>query len=206
MTAAYWGKIRKIAFKFQFELARHRRYPDCGVSADDAIGCLGLRAKIQLNLIQMKRQRFTNGAIVKIPLGDGTHTYGRLMIAPYIEVYDSRTREELEISEILESPVLFTVCFFYRQAISNGLWQILSNLPLDEEKIRTPRQFRQDDFDLERCSLVDMWGKESKCTKEDCMGHERLSVWSPQGIVKRILNHYENVPNATLQSLELKLE
>lgn len=107
-TAAYSGKIRKIAFKFQFELARHRRYPDCGVSADDAIGCLGLRAKIQLNLIQMKRQRFTNGAIVKIPLGDGTHTYGRLMIAPYIEVYDSRTREELEISEILESPVLFT--------------------------------------------------------------------------------------------------
>jgi hypothetical protein len=48
MTAAYWGKIRKIAFKFQFELARHRRYPDCGMSADDTIGCLGLRAREQV--------------------------------------------------------------------------------------------------------------------------------------------------------------
>ena len=152
----------------------------------------------------MKRQKFTKGAIVKIPIGDGYHTYGRLMLDPYIEVIDARTKDDIALQSILEKPILFTVCFFYRQAISNGTWEIIEKVPFDETKIRTSKQFRQDDFDIQKCKLVDMWGDEQECSLEECRGHERLAVWSPQNIVRRILDHYEGRPNATLQDLSLK--
>jgi hypothetical protein len=152
----------------------------------------------------MKRQRIQAGAVVKIPLGDGTHTYGRLLVKPYVEVYDSVTREEItDLESIVAKPVLFTVSVF-DHAITKGRWPIVSKLPYDEETAELPLQFLQDVADPRRCRLIDAWGNITPASIEECAGLERAAVWEPEHVEDRIRDHYAGRPNTWFESLKLK--
>lgn len=153
----------------------------------------------------MKKQRFVSGAIVKITIGDGYHTYGRLMVNPYIEIFDFKTKDETkDFQRIVESPILFTVCMFYRQAISNGLWKIVGKIPFDEHKISTPPQYRQSSFDNSKCVLVDMFGNEVPAMIDECQNMERLVVWTPKRIVARIEDYYAGKPYVSSSHFRLR--
>ncbi len=152
----------------------------------------------------MTRQRIQSGAIVKIPLGDGSHTYGRLLIKPYIEVYDSVTRDEIrDLARIVASPVLFTVSVFDR-AITQGRWPIVGRLPYDEETAEMPLQFLQDAANPRRCRLIDAWGNITPASIEECTGLERAAVWEAEHVEDRIRDHYAGRPNMWAESLKLK--
>lgn len=155
----------------------------------------------------MKRQRFISGTVVRIPTNEGYHTYGQLLVDPYIQVFDCKTHEELQdLLTIVRKPVLFTVCFFYRQAITNGLWEAVGKLPFDKSKILIPKQYRQHVFNRTKCTLVDIFGNETPASIEECRGLERLAVWLPKNIVTRIEDHYAKRQNSTVHSLRLKEE
>lgn len=47
-------------------------------------------SKVNKGLI---RKRATPGDIVKIVFDDGLHTYGRLLVAPCIEIFDARSSQ-----------------------------------------------------------------------------------------------------------------
>ena len=66
----------------------------------------------------LKRQQRTVGAIVKIPLEDGFHTYARIL-ETRCAFYDARTEEDLEIKEIIEKPILFFATV-YDSVITKG--------------------------------------------------------------------------------------
>lgn len=153
----------------------------------------------------MKRQRIQSGAVVEIPLGDGTHTYGRLLVRPYVEVYDSVTRDAVtDLNAIVARPVLFTVSVFDR-AITSGRWPIVGKLPYDEDTAEMPLQFKQDAADLRRCSLIDAWGNITRASLEECQGLERAAVWEAEHIEDRIRDHYAGRPNVWVEQLKLKM-
>ena len=68
----------------------------------------------------LKPQQRTVGAIVKIPLEDGFHTYARILEVR-CAFYDARSREELSAEEIIGKPVLFFASV-YDRVITRGYW------------------------------------------------------------------------------------
>ena len=150
-----------------------------------------------------KRQRLQPGAVVKIPLGD-CHAYGRLLINPYVAVYDSATREDIsELESIVAKPVLFTVAV-YNHSVTKSRWPIVGKLPFDEETAELPLWFMQDAFAPTRCSLIDARGNVTPATIEQCIGLERCAVWEPEHVEERIRDHYAGRPNLHLESIKLK--
>lgn len=147
----------------------------------------------------MKQQRFIPGAIVRIPIGDGFHTYGRLLIFPYIEIYDYRTMENiLDLEAIVSHTVLFTVSS-HRSVITKGDWEIVGELPYDEKNAMVPMQFWQDPQDPSKCILMDRFDNKIPATIEECRGLERVSCWEINHIVDRIRDHYSGIPNVWAQ-------
>ena len=65
---------------------------------------------------KFKRQQRTIGAVVKIPLENGFHTYGRILEVE-TAFYDIHTKKDLPTEEIIEAPVLF-ITTVYDDAIT----------------------------------------------------------------------------------------
>jgi hypothetical protein len=146
-----------------------------------------------------KRQRFLAGAIVKIPMGDGFHTYGRLLVSPFVEIYDFRTRDEvIDLEMILAKPVLFTLSV-HKSALYPGEWEIIGKLPFDEKEVKIPLHFWQNDSDLMDCQLKDRFDNFYPATIKDCRGLERIVNWDPHHVVDRIRDHYAGVPNVWVE-------
>ena len=78
-----------------------------------------------------KGQRRKVGDIVKIDLGDEFHTYARVLEEALFAFYDSRTREDPSIDEILSRPVLFIVSVM-NHAVTRGRWKVVGNAQLNE--------------------------------------------------------------------------
>jgi Immunity protein 26 len=69
----------------------------------------------------MKRQQRTIGAIVKIPLKDGFHSYALVLDKASIAVYNLKTKSELTIEEVITYDTLFIIAV-YNSAITSGHW------------------------------------------------------------------------------------
>ncbi len=146
-----------------------------------------------------KRQRFLAGAIVKIPIGDGFHTYGRLLVSPFIEIYDFRTRDEVtNVSMVLAKPVLFTLSV-HKSALYPGEWTIIGKSPFDKQEISIPLQFWQNRSNPTECKLKDRFDHFFPATIEDCRGLERIVNWDPYHVVDRIRDHYVGVSNVWVE-------
>ncbi len=91
----------------------------------------------------IKRQRRTIGAIVKVPLEKGFHTYARILKYDFA-FYDFRT----------------------------------DHFVLVENGVRRP------------------------ATKEECKGLERSAVWTPEGIQRRLNDHYAGRKNYYIEKDE----
>ena len=152
----------------------------------------------------MKRQKIKKGAIVKIPFDQQFHTYGRLLIKPYIEIYDFKTETDvLKMDEIIAKPVLFTLCVF-DHAITSGRWEIIGTTMLDDAVANIPKQFLQDVGNYQKCRLIDADGNITAASIEECRELERSAVWEPEHIEDRIRDYYAGKPNIWVESLKLK--
>jgi Immunity protein 26 len=136
----------------------------------------------------LKRQQRTVGAIVKIPLEDGFHTYARILKVK-CAFYDARTKEELSIEEIIQKPILFFATV-YDSAITKGYWEkIGKKLPLEEHLLITPPTYRQNVLNPVQFTID--YNKTSRpATKEECIGLESAAIWEYKGMERRLNDHY----------------
>src|ERR1700722_377969 len=123
-----------------------------------------------------KTQKRVVGDIVRIDLGDGFHTYARVLEDVLFAFYDARVNVEMPIERIVSLPILFQVPSS-THAIKSGRWVVVGNAPLDDSLLNPPPQFMQDILRKSQFSIYENGGTIRRATKEECIGLERAAVW-----------------------------
>ncbi len=150
-----------------------------------------------------RRARRKVGDILKIDLGDGTFSFGRVLPEPLVAFYDSRSSIEPEIEEILSAKIAFKI-WVMNLAITSGRWAVIGSLPLEEHLKAPPMFFKQDPVNGEL--TVYHLAVETPATREECEGLERAAVWSPEHVEDRLRDFYAKAPNRWVESLQLRPE
>ncbi len=148
---------------------------------------------------QLKRQHRTLGAIVKIPLENGFHTYARIL-ETRMAFYDARTKENLEINEIVEKSVLFEV-IVENYTITEGYWlKIGKKLPLEEHLLVHKPFYTEDIFTGQHFIVKGI--EQVKATKEEISGLECFVWWTHKDIEERLNDHYSNKKNKFVEDMK----
>ena len=155
------------------------------------------------NLKMAKRQKFKEGAIVKIELPNNRLAFGRLLpgIASKIAIYNIVQQQGVEtsIDEIVSKPVLF-YCGIFKSIITKGIFEIIGIKPFGEnEKSPMVPFFWQDIVDINNCIIYWNDGSERKVSSEECIGLERSSVWDETNIIQRIEDHFKGRKNVAVE-------
>ena len=142
------------------------------------------------------------GDVVRVDLGDGFHTYARVLSEALFAFYDGRITEELALERILALPILFQVPVM-DHAVKRGRWVIVGNAPLDDSLLNPPPRFMQDAL---RKNLFRIYenGQTRPASKEECIGLEREAVWEPAHVEDRLRDHYAGRNNKWVASLKIK--
>lgn len=148
-----------------------------------------------------KLAKRTVGDIVKIPLGDGTHAYARVLSEASFAFYDSRGTEDLPTDRVIDLPVLFIVAVM-NHAIKKKRWPIVGHVSLDC-RLRQPPRFIQDPFDKNSFSIYEN-GQIRRATRQQCIGLEREAVWEPENVESRIRDYYAGLSNKWVEFLKMK--
>lgn len=152
----------------------------------------------------MKRQRITPGAIVKIVFDSDRHTYGRLLVRPFVQIYDAaRVDDASELSGVLSQPTLFTVGV-YDWAIKKGRWLVVGRTDFNEENEPIHEEFIEDKGFPPKYRIIDWFGSARSASLAECRKLQRCAVWEPEHIEERIRDHYAGRPNKWLESLRLQ--
>lgn len=136
----------------------------------------------------VKRQKRTVGAIVKIPLQKGYHTYGRILKSG-MAFYDLKSKKEDELQFIVSHPILF-VTGVSHSAVTKGLWRKVGVLPLEENLMKFFPQYIQDPINQNHFRILLGNGTEKEATLEECIGLERFASWTADGIEKRLNDYF----------------
>jgi Immunity protein 26 len=140
----------------------------------------------------MKRQKVVEGALFKIPLPNSEFIHSRIVGGDTIVVYDSKTTIDLDIEFILTRKILFRVhmitdIFNVRKS---PRWEIIGVYPLEKGLQEPVTFFMQDEFDHAKLRIYHHNGTKTIATFEECQGLERFSIWGPQHVIGRIIDHY----------------
>jgi hypothetical protein len=146
-----------------------------------------------------KRQQRTVGAVVKIPLENGSHCYARILTDDFA-FYDIHTKEELPINDIVRSPVLFFAAV-YDDALKGDWVKVSKALPIEAHLKDKPPVYTQDRLNLTNYTIYKN-GEEIPATKEDCIGLEYLMVWEKQEIEERLNDHYAGRKNQFVERMK----
>ena len=138
----------------------------------------------------------TIGDVVKISLGDRTHTYARVLSDASFAVYDARETKELPLEEIIQRPVLFFVAVM-DHAVKKGRWPVVGHSPVQDRLLPPPR-FIQDPLDRDSFSIYEN-GRIRRATRQECIGMERAAVWEPEHVEDRLRDHYAGRKNKIIE-------
>jgi len=153
----------------------------------------------------LPRVRFRPGMIVRVPVDEETHTYGRMLSAsPFMAFYDCRAIEELDLSVVVSRPVLFVLATEFERPIDEGRWVRLGVVPLAQADVPIPPQFMQNIGDPTDIQLIDHLGNVRAVSPDECEGLERSAVWQVEHVEERIADHYAGRVNGITQRLALK--
>lgn len=147
------------------------------------------------------RSRRHEGDVVRVPLGEGLHSYARVLPQSVFAFYDCLTRGDLSPDGIAARPILFRVPVMF-SAVKSGRWQVIGCVPLEPELLQPPAFFVQDALKQDRYS-ISVGGIQRPATREECLGLERLAVWSAEHIEDRLRDAYAERPNKWVDSLRL---
>jgi hypothetical protein len=148
------------------------------------------------------RQQRTMGAILRVPLNDGWHTYAQTLHEADFAFFDARTRDALAIEEIIQRPILFREAV-HKSAYSTGRWPKVGKSPLKPELALPVPKFIQDGLCPDKFEIY-LGGVIRPATKEECVGLSRCSVWEADHIEDRLNDHYAGVPNKWVELERLK--
>ena len=96
--------------------------------------------RLDTMITKKKAQRRVLGDVVRIGLGDGFHTYARVLPEALFAFYDGRVQDELPVSQIIGLPILFEVPVM-DHAVKRGRWVVVGSAPLDERLLNPPPRF-----------------------------------------------------------------
>ena len=144
------------------------------------------------------KQKFKEGAYVKIQLSDERVIFGRLMVKYRILVYDFITTLSngiLSISEIKSRKPLF-YCGIFKDVVTSGSFEIIGFEKLEQNDLDAlPPMFWQNYFDYRDCSIYYYNGDTRKVSPQDCIGVERGAAWEAAALVQRIEDHFAGRKN-----------
>jgi hypothetical protein len=152
----------------------------------------------------MARQKREVGAVVKIPLSDGTHSYGLILDKASIAVFEIKTLSDLELGDIIKGNILFIVAV-HKSAITSGRWTKIGKTVLDNRFKILPLKFIQDSLNLDVLEIYNPnTGEIYRSTKEACVNLECAAVWEAEHIESRIEDHFNGRENVWIKQLQLK--
>jgi hypothetical protein len=149
-----------------------------------------------------KRQKRKKGDVLQIDLGDGFHSYARVLEEALFAFYDSRTANDLPVDQIIFCPILLSIAVM-NHAVTRGRWKIVGHIPLEETLVVPRPRFIQDALKPESFSIYER-GAIRPATREECIGLECAAVWDPTHAEDRIRDHYLGRKNKWLESLKIK--
>ena len=142
---------------------------------------------------KMKRQKITPGSILKIDLGNGYHSYARIVTISSFAFYDCKTKtDNSDLNRIISCPILF-ITTVYSDVITKCIWTIIGELPVEDSLSKLPPRFIQDPIHPEQFRIKSYeLNAQTPASFEDCIGMERASVWEAHAIVERLNDYFEN--------------
>lgn len=153
-------------------------------------------------ITRMKKQQRTIGAVLAVPLGDGTTCYAVTLPEADFAFLEARTTDSSLPTDLTERPVLFRVAV-HKSAWANGRWLKVAKVELPEHLQRPQPRFIQDALDPGKFQIyVD--GNIRPASRAECENLERAAVWDPEHVESRLRDHYAGVPNQWLESLRLR--
>jgi len=145
-----------------------------------------------------KRGRWRTGDLVRIDLGQGYCSYGRVLDDACVAFYDSRSKVELKPEIILARPILFQTGVM-KYALTSGRWQVLGNFHLDPSLAKPRKFFIQDP--LNGSFSIYRGGRIKPATRSECRGLECCAVWEPEHAEDRLRDHYAGRKNKWVESM-----
>src|SRR5690606_29009893 len=144
------------------------------------------------------------GAIFKLDLEGGYHTYGRILGKSNYAFYNKRTKDEVkDMREIIDSPILFIVAV-YNSAITKGRWEKVGKMPLEDHLKTLPFKFIQDQIEPDKFRLYNPnTGEMTPTTKDQCEGLEAAAVWEAEHVEERIRDYFAGRPNKWVLMLQI---
>lgn len=150
----------------------------------------------------MKKQKRTVGAVLTVPLGDGTTCYAITLPEADFAFLKVRTSDSLPPSDISERSVLFRVAV-HKSAWADGRWLKVAKVELPEHLLSPQPRFIQDALNPEKFEIY-IGGSIRPASRSECESLERAAVWDPEHVESRLRDHYAGVPNQWVESLRLK--
>ena len=150
-----------------------------------------------------KRQRYTVGSIVEIPINDGEYyCYAQLLKNNVIAFFDFRTYTPLQDYSVLDNtPELFRTCASTHE-ISTGVWLKVDKRPIRPEfetvkdmYVYLPFDNRFFIYKLETDEMI-------PATREQCLGLEKFSIVEHKLIEERFVAHFNHVPALRDKNIE----
>lgn len=151
-----------------------------------------------------KRQQWTQGAVVAVPLGDGFHTYAQMLVRPEYAFFDCRVQEDLSASAAVSRPVLFRL-WVMGSAHSKGRWPKVGTAPVAGPLQSRVLRFNQDAMRPQDIRLTYNGCDGPLGTVADCEDLERAAVWSAEHVEDRLRSHYAGTPCQWTLSLRPKV-
>jgi hypothetical protein len=142
----------------------------------------------------MTRQQRMVGAVLAVPLGDGTNTFALTLPEADFAFFDARTTESTAPVDLLLKPVLFRVAV-HKSAWSTARWPRVSKVVVPAE-LETPQpRFIQDALHPERFEIY-LAGAIRPASRAECEGLEPAAVWEPEHVEERLRSHYAGTKSA----------
>lgn len=150
----------------------------------------------------MKRQRWTEGSIVKIDMGDGAWCFGQCLMRPIIGFFDLKVGEPPPIEELVKRKFLFCLPVML-YAITQGMWVKIGKATFDRKSAESLKFFKQDPISG-RFYISDNVA-DVPASYEDIIDLERDAVWDPEHIEDRLRDHFAGRSNIWVESLKPRL-
>jgi hypothetical protein len=148
------------------------------------------------------------GDVLEIDLGDGWHSYARVSTDPLVLFYDLKTKDSIDIEEIVRLPIAFRI-WVMNDDLRSGTWKKIGCLPLELEDQKKPVTFKQDSItgalSLYHSEFPEP-GFERAATVSQCAGLERAAVWSAKHAVDRLQDHFRGTANRWVSQLAIDLD
>lgn len=147
--------------------------------------------------------RWAPGGVLRIDLGSGGHAWA-VMLAEFPHVAFYSMEDGPREGKSLPAAPLFVVPV-ERVAYSRGGWgEVLFRLPAAALP-PIPLYFRQDDYAVDSCVLVDRDGSERRAGPQECVGLEREAVWGDTHVEDRLRDYYAGRRNEMAEQAKVRL-